>query len=115
MKFTPQKCDAFKSVMKAGMQGAKTAPCLRGKRAATGGDACASQADGIGCTGGFGTVGMGPRRRERAAKSVNSKGMDEMRFSSLCDLYRKMKCFFCNVILWKIYLFIIASRFTLSV
>ncbi|UNK28420.1 hypothetical protein MNO11_01260 [Serratia plymuthica] len=114
MKFTPQKCDAFKSVMKAGMQGAKTASCLRGKRAATGG-MLARHRPIIACTGGFGAVGMGPRRRERAAKSVNSKGMDEMGFSSLCDLYRKMKCFFCNVILWKIYLFIIASRFTLSV
>ena len=115
MKFTPQKCDAFKSVMKVGMQGANTASCLRGKRAATGVDACASPAGGSGCADEFGAVGMGPRRRERAAKSVNSKGMDEMGFSSLCDLYRKMKCFFCNVILWKIYLFIIASRFTLSV
>ncbi|WP_199638615.1 hypothetical protein JEM67_25995 [Serratia sp. PAMC26656] len=115
MKFTPQKCDAFKTMMKAGMQRAKTAPRLRGERAATGVDAYALQAGGIGYAGGFGAVGMGPHRPERAAKSVNSKGMDEMGFSSLCDLYRKMKCFFCNVILWKIYLFIIASRFTLSV
>lgn len=30
----------------------------------------------------------------------------------LFDLTRKMKCFFCNRILWKKYLFIIASRFT---
>jgi hypothetical protein len=33
------------------------------------------------------------------AKSVNFKGKDETGFSSICDLYRKMKCFFCNVIL----------------
>ncbi|MEE4408022.1 MULTISPECIES: hypothetical protein [unclassified Serratia (in: enterobacteria)] len=115
MKFTPQKCDAFKSVMKAGIPGGKTALRLREKRAATEVDLCGAQAGSIGCEGGFGAVGMGTRRGERAAKSVNSKGMDEMAFSSLCDLYRKMKCFFCNVILWKIYLFIIASRFTLSV
>ncbi|MGB8665580.1 MAG: hypothetical protein WCD24_12640 [Serratia inhibens] len=115
MKFTPQKCDAFKSVMKAGIQRVKTAPRLREKRAATEVDLCGAQAGGIGCEGGLGAFGMGLRRPERPAKSVNSKGMDEMGFSSLCDLYRKMKCFFCNVILWKIYLFIIASRFTLSV
>lgn len=29
----------------------------------------------------------------------------------ICDLYRKMKCFFCINILWKIYLFIISARF----
>ncbi|ANS45261.1 hypothetical protein [Serratia inhibens] len=115
MKFTPQKCDAFKSVMKAGMQGVKTAPRLSEKRVVTEVDVCGAQAGGIGCEGGFDAFGMGLRRPERPAKSVNSKGMDEMGFSSLCDLYRKMKCFFCNVILWKIYLFIIASRFTLSV
>ncbi|MDT3253470.1 hypothetical protein QZQ97_21375 [Serratia sp. root2] len=115
MKFTPQKCDAFKSVMKPGLQRVKTAPRLREKPVVTAVDAYVPQAGGIGCEGGFGAVEMGGRRQERAAKSVNSKGMDETGFSSLCDLYRKMKCFFCDVILWKIYLFIIASRFTLSV
>ncbi|MFS7185087.1 hypothetical protein AB6848_06380 [Serratia proteamaculans] len=99
MKFTPQKCDAFKTAPMRQQKALKTAPCLKGKHRQTARALRAPQADGtkgyseLGCGWGGTSVGAG------GAKSVNSKGMDETVFSSICDLYRKMKCFFCNVIL----------------
>ncbi|MGE6472573.1 hypothetical protein [Serratia proteamaculans] len=99
MKFTPQKCDAFKTALIRQRKALKTAPCLRGKHRSTTRASRVPQADGTKGYSEFDCGWGGALVAATGAKSVNSKGMDETMFSSICDLYRKMKCFFCNVIL----------------